>query len=354
MSERGDLAAEPGASAPQLVPYLEECVLLRASARALGLPLPVAATALVYLHRARSSGHPWALSPHDLVCGCLYAAAKAEEAQMSTNQAINATRLLALPESRPLLEALAPLARLLPPPPQAPPSSAPPLGAAAAGAAPGDGPATPGGAEGAAAAAAAISDDGARCVAVGDAYYAAKDALFVGEQHALRHNRFRVHVSHPYKHALHMARALLGGGAPGARRRSSDGGGGGGVAGGAAAAADAGAVARVALCLLHDGLTAAGLGAEDEGAGAAPEALAAAAVVAALELLEGGGPPPGGGCGSAAARGAALVAAAGLPAAEVGRLALALLGVQAQLRHALAGGGAGAVAVVAAASVGAG
>lgn len=133
-------------------------MLLRATARALGLPLPVVATALVYMHRCRCSGHPWALSATDMVCGCLYAAAKAEEvrsshinwrllslpharrpetqlrmhalsgehrerrraaafttavphtrlhppqAQMSTNQAINLARLLALPENRGLLE----------------------------------------------------------------------------------------------------------------------------------------------------------------------------------------------------------------------------------------------------------
>jgi hypothetical protein len=67
-----------------MVPYLEDCVLLRAVARALSLPLPVAATALAYLHRCRrsssGSGAPsWTLPPRDLVCGCLYAAAKAEE-----------------------------------------------------------------------------------------------------------------------------------------------------------------------------------------------------------------------------------------------------------------------------------
>ena len=64
---------------PEMVPYLEECVLLRAVARALGLPLSVAATALAFLHAARRSGSPVALAPPELVCGCLYAAAKAEE-----------------------------------------------------------------------------------------------------------------------------------------------------------------------------------------------------------------------------------------------------------------------------------
>jgi hypothetical protein len=68
---------------PPLVPYLEEAVLLRAVARALGLPLPVAATGLAFLHGARraAEGAPAgaALAPPDIVCGCLYAAAKAEE-----------------------------------------------------------------------------------------------------------------------------------------------------------------------------------------------------------------------------------------------------------------------------------
>jgi hypothetical protein len=64
---------------PLLVAYLPDCVLLRAVARALALPAPVAAAALAYLHRTRRSGTPWALGREDLVCGCLYVAAKAEE-----------------------------------------------------------------------------------------------------------------------------------------------------------------------------------------------------------------------------------------------------------------------------------
>ena len=62
-----------------IVPHLEDCLLLRGTARALGLPLNVVATGLVFVHRCRRSGQPWALSSHDMACGCLYAAAKAEE-----------------------------------------------------------------------------------------------------------------------------------------------------------------------------------------------------------------------------------------------------------------------------------
>jgi hypothetical protein len=79
------IAARPDRNEPStafwlpIVPYLKDCLLLRATGRALALPLPVVATGLVYLHRCRRSGHPWTLSRHDLICGCLYAAAKAEE-----------------------------------------------------------------------------------------------------------------------------------------------------------------------------------------------------------------------------------------------------------------------------------
>jgi hypothetical protein len=213
-------------------------------------------------------------------------------------------------------------------------------------------------------------------VLVGDDYYAAKQRLFTAEQHALRHARFEVHVDHPYRHALHMAAALLppregeapggGGGGPAAgggggggerarrasdggrggggerARRASDGGGGNGgqeegPVGPARAAGDAGAVARAAVALLHDALTATRVGA---GAARPPEVLAAASLVAALHLLEGeGGGGGGGGEGGAGARAAALVEAAGLHAREVGALALALLRLARGLRERLAAAG---------------
>ncbi|KIY96986.1 hypothetical protein MNEG_10974, partial [Monoraphidium neglectum] len=194
---------------------------------------------------------------------------------------------------------------------------------------------------------------GGGAVLVGDAYYAAKQQLFVAEQHALRHNHFVVDVLHPHKHVMHMARCLLGGSCGGVssgqqqRRLSFDGGSGGWHDGGADGhcggsdgyemAGDAPDVARVAVCLLHDALTATGLGAEET---TAPETLAAAALVAALQLLAAEPPPAAGslagGEGSraaaAAARAAALVSATGLPPAEVSRLALALLQVPQALR----------------------
>lgn len=79
MAAQSDLVPTAPGPSPDLVPYLEDVVLLRGVARALGLPLPVAATAVAYVHAVRRSGAPWSLSRHDLVCGCLYAAAKAEE-----------------------------------------------------------------------------------------------------------------------------------------------------------------------------------------------------------------------------------------------------------------------------------
>lgn len=256
-------------------------------------------------------------------------------------------------------------------------------------------------------------------VLVGDAYYAAKDHMFMAEQHVLRHNRFQIDVRHPYKHLLHMARTLLSEGDPhgggggwqapdggrGGRGDSGDGGGGGsagshdrwhshdsgrggGGSGGrdaegpqeaADVAADAGAVARVAVCLLFDVLTATPLGAAQ---GPEPEVVAAAALVAAMQLLEvawapsgardggaaarlgsrgsgdggsrrssrwdGGLDGAGGRCAapqSAAARGTTLVEAAGLSHSEVGSLALEMLRAQRELREALMRAAPGAAAM---------
>lgn len=317
-----------------IVPYLSDCILLRATGRALGLPLAVIATGLVYLHRCRRSDapQPWALSSHDLVCGCLYTAAKAEEAQVSTNQAINAAHLLALPENAHLLKALVPLAHLVPPRPERL------LATIDSGCS--------GGATPAAANAPAQTDKTKSQVLVGDAYYAAKEQLFVAEQHVLRHNHFVVHVEHPYKHALHMAHTLLRGDgdgdgcrtSSGARRNSSGGGGGGGADGGngGCTGVDITSVVRCAVCMLHDVLTATVMWDSEP-----PEALAAGALVAAMQLL--GSPPlpllqqasdethrdhhvlvardtP-----SVGGQSERLVAATGLQPAVVGRLASAML-----------------------------
>jgi len=260
-----------------------------------------------------------------------------KQAQLSTNQAINAAQLLAAPANRHLLEALAPLARILQQQQQphqaaegeaAPHSSDPPPPAAAAAAA-------------------------AAAVLVGDAYYAAKDALFTAEQHALRYNHFQVHVAHPYKYLLHMAHTLLVGEAGGSTRGGGEGGGGGGASGGTEAQHHqsisisppppstacvseqqrASAVVRVAITLLHDVLTVTALGVEE-----APEMLAAAGLVAALQLVQEASSLHGSGGGfDAAAKSGELAAATGLAPDGVGRLAVRML----QLARALAAAGGG-------------
>ncbi len=200
---------------------------------------------------------------------------------------------------------------------------------------------------------------------VGDAYYTAKNELFTAEQHALRHNHFQVHVDHPYKYLLHMVGTLLDGqlGVTAGGRSDSH------VTDGdrwqphaethngsspaPPAAAEQGhgergessamsSVARVAVTLLHDALTATAVGCEQE-----PEILAAAAVVAALQLVEaassssssgGGGVAAAGPGWDAAAIAERLVAATGLSAERVATLAVHLIQLSRSLAEAITGG----------------
>ncbi|KAK9852102.1 hypothetical protein WJX84_004483 [Apatococcus fuscideae] len=77
-----------------VVPYVSTCRALKASADFLRLPWSTVATALVFLHRFKVQEHASSLQPNELVCVCLFLAAKVEEAGVSRQQLINVVACL--------------------------------------------------------------------------------------------------------------------------------------------------------------------------------------------------------------------------------------------------------------------
>ncbi|CAD7695382.1 unnamed protein product [Ostreobium quekettii] len=148
-----------------VVPYFQECLLMRAAAQVLNLPLECTSTALTFAHKFYAAA-PQAASREDLVpAACLFCAAKVEEAPLRTTDLLNALAYLKGASGRhPTVRAAMPWLPALPAEP------CPWL--------------------------------------VGRRYYDAKLCLLHAEQLILRHMHFQVVGSHPHKFLLSFCAAM--------------------------------------------------------------------------------------------------------------------------------------------------